>query len=112
MTNDKAELPDDERLEAVLAFAFCGIHHCGTIKKPYPGLWEINHSGELSTFDFDELTKLVYAAHKYAVRVSIGSSGPRMVKIILHARKRTGSFCHRHPTITETIEQYSKKERE
>lgn len=102
-------LPFETRAEAVLACAFHGIHHCPTIKKKGDAdfqRWETNHSGDLATFDFDGLTRLVIAAHFYCVRVSVRSSGPGMIKILIHNRKgRTGSlFSVRHATMTEALE--------
>ncbi len=98
----------EERAELVLAFMYRGIHHAPEIKKepaPYPR-WSLNHRGDLSTFDFDELTRLVIAAHHFCVRASIQHSGPRTIKIVLHPRKgRTGAMFERHPTLVEAIEQ-------
>lgn len=98
--------PFEERAEVVLVCAFYGIHHAPYIKKTageFPR-WEVNHSGDLSTFDFDTLTRLVVASHDQCIRASIQHSGPRMVKIVLHNRQgREGNMCHRHPTIEQAI---------
>lgn len=92
----------EERAEAVLACVFQGIHHCPDIKK-FPGeggRWEVNVIGPLSTYDFDALTRLVIAAHHHCIRASVGPSGPRMVKIMLHNRKgREGGMSERHPSL-------------
>lgn len=97
----------EERAERLLSKVYRGIHHCGTIKKE-PGQWSTNHYGQISTYDFDELTRLVIAAHEFCVRVSIQSSGPRMVKIVLHPRKtREGDVFDRHPTIEDAITRYN-----
>jgi hypothetical protein len=96
----------EERAEAVLACTFYGIHHCPDIKKVPDefGRWEVNMVGQLSTFDSDQLTRLVVAAHHYCVRASVTYSGPRMIKIMLHNRKgRTGGFSQRHPTMEEAV---------
>lgn len=100
--------PFEKRAEAVLECAFYGLHHCPDIKKqPASGdfaRWEVNNFGMLATFDSDILTRLVVAAHDKCVRVSIQSSGPRMVKIVLHPRHgREGDFSRRHPTIEDAI---------
>lgn len=98
-----------ERLSKVLEITFCGLHHLtGKIYKYYEGTdyerWEYNHWGDLSTFDFNTLTALVIAAHDQCVRVSIQSSGPKMVKIVLFPRfTRKGCNTQRHPTIDEAI---------
>jgi hypothetical protein len=97
--------PFEVRAEAVLAACFIGIHHCPEIKKASDS-WSTNiFSGQLSTFDYDQLTRLVFAAHKYCIRVSIHNSGPRLVKIIVSDRKtRVGGISERHPTLAEAIE--------
>lgn len=98
----------EERAESVLECVFYGIHHAPDIKKfpsEYGGRWEVNTSGDLSTFDFDGLTRLVISAHDQCIRASVRSSGPRMVKIILHERKgRDGNMSQRHPTIEQAME--------
>lgn len=100
-------LPFEERAEAVLACVFWGIHHAPDIKKyPDPDVpqWEVNAPGQLSTFDFDGLTRLVIAAHDQCIRATICQGGPRCVKIMLHDRKgREGNMTHRHPTMEEAI---------
>jgi len=103
MTDDSANLVIEGRMERVLSFAYRGIHHVRKIKKQSATRWEVSMPDGISTFDFDTLTRLVIAAHKYAVRVSIHASGPRLVKIVLCARKRQGDIYERHPTIEEAI---------
>lgn len=99
--------PFEVRAERVLACVYRGIHHCDTIKK-FPGeggRWEVNHMGQLSTFDFDCLTRLVISAHDNCVRATVLASGPRMVKIWIHDRKgREGQMSQRHPTMEQAIE--------
>ena len=77
------------------------IHTCGQ------GV-SINHYGDLSTWDFDRLTALVVLAHKYAVRIEIGSSGPNMVRIKAHRRTHYDGvgekcICKHHPTLDDLI---------
>ena len=54
--------------------------------------WSVNHYGDLSTFDFDELTCLVFLCHDRAIRAEVMCSGPRMVKISIWKRKREGDI--------------------
>ncbi len=108
--DDKIELPVAERIQAVLASTFGGMHHVFSLKKINEGgpreYWTMIHSGDLSTFDFDTLTRLVLWAHEFGVRVSLSNGGPRAIKIMLHARaKRDGSMFDRHPTIEQAIQQ-------
>ncbi|HDL84809.1 MAG TPA: hypothetical protein ENH11_00475 [Candidatus Acetothermia bacterium] len=102
ITRENAE----DRMRAVLAYTFRGIHHAPEIKSlpafgTEPG-WEVNCSHILATYDFDLLTRLVMAAHKYCVRVSLEQSGPRMVKIIMWPRyTQVGETVLRHPGVEE-----------
>lgn len=95
----------EKRCEAVLNCVFHGLHHAPDIKK-FPGVggrWECSTT-TLSTFDLDGLTRLVIAAHDQCLRASVTSSGPRLVKIMLHDRKgRDGKMSERHPTMEQAI---------
>lgn len=91
---------------------YCGKHHIpGKHCEPVPwgDGWCVNHTGELSTFDFNKLTRLVFLAHDRCVRVSIQSSGPGMVRICIWQReKRTGSIFESHPAIETALEDWRK----
>lgn len=96
-----------DRMENVLHITFRGLHHCPKIHKyrvgsPYER-WEVNYWSYVSTYDYDQLTRLVVSAHDECIRVAIKNSGPGMIKIQLWARKRGGSMTERHPTIEEAI---------
>lgn len=93
------------------------MHHVYSLKKFNQGgereYWTAIHSGSLDTFDFDELTRLVYWAHEYGVRVELGNGGPRSLKIMLHARyKREGQMFERHPTMAQAIARIAPYSRE
>lgn len=98
-----------ERMESVLSVAFRGIHHVPKITKYGDGnqFWAVNVRSGIATFDSDQLTRLVLAAHHFAVRVEIQSSGPGLVKLLLHTRKRDGNIYESHPTIQQAIEKLS-----
>lgn len=99
-----------ERMRAVLEDAFGGWHHVpqpvhqigtGTLAER----WEVSTYADLSTHDGDILTRLVLAAHRHCVRVSVQPSGPGMVKIALHPRfSREGSSYTRHPDLAALAE--------
>lgn len=100
--------PATERMENVLAFTFRGLHNAPRIHKHKVGTeweyWEVNTWGDLSTYDFDQLTRLVLVAHDNCVRASVQASGLRMVKIALYPRfTRTGSISEKCPEIDEHI---------
>ena len=93
-----------EEAESFFSRIYLGKHHIPSKIHPYGQGWCVNHYGDLSTFDFNTLTRLVFHAHDQCVRVEIGQSGPRMVKIAIHKRtSRTGSMFERHPTIEEAL---------
>jgi len=94
--------PFEQRAEAVLACVFRGLHHCPEIHKFSYG-WEVN-TNSLSTVDFDQLTRLVVAAHDMCVRAQVQQGGPRQVKILLSPRgHRTGGIYDRHPTMEDAL---------
>ncbi len=93
-----------ENAEAFFSEVFGGRHHIpGKLKEWGPG-WAVTTHGELATYDFDALTRLVFLAHDRCVRVSIRPASPMHLRIIVHQRQREGPFCSRHPTLEQSIE--------
>ncbi|MEO8277427.1 MAG: hypothetical protein ABI639_14530 [Thermoanaerobaculia bacterium] len=95
-----------ERIEAVLSFAYRGIHHVDAkIKFQHNDTQAtVNTRKDLATFDYDLLTRLVVAAHDQCVRLSICPSGPGRIQLFLCARTvRKGRMCERHPTMQEIV---------
>lgn len=105
------ELTDDQRFCVdVLAVYARGHHHLPKVTK-WGGGVAINWNGDLATFDFDGLTRLVLLAHANAVRIEIKSSGPGLVKICASRRKPNAdglSMWERHPTAADLIAMASK----
>lgn len=97
---DDAWRDDLARCAWVLVRAYRGAHHVPRVRVGDRWL-ETNHCGDLSTADGDLLTRLVVLAHDAAVRVEISSSGPYMVKVMLHPRRRTNRNVTNHPTLEE-----------
>lgn len=82
-----------------------GDHHLPKVHEFGTGIC-INFYGDLSTYDWNRLTRLVLLAHRDAVRVEISWSGPRMVKIIAHRRSRDGDrIYNRHPSLADLIKE-------
>ncbi len=113
MENEEKLKSFSARAEAVLSKTFHGLHHCPKIKKHYEDseheMWETNKYGDLSTFDFDDLTRLVISAHDECIRAAVCPSGPGMVKIRLWPRTcREGKNYERHSTIETAIERLRK----
>lgn len=91
---------------------FLGKHHIPATIHEWGEGWCINISRDLATFDFDDLTRLVFLAHDRCVRVSVsGDSGPRMIRICIwqrNTRSPDGAFYDRHPTIEQALEIWRK----
>lgn len=58
---------------------------------------------DLSTYDTDSLTRLVFAAHERCCRVEIDPAGPRGVRVCVSRRSREGGYSERHPTIETAL---------
>lgn len=94
-----------EEAEKFFSEIYFGKHHLPSEIKPYGEGWYINHHGDLSTFDFDTLTRLVFLAHDSCIRVGLSQGGPRAIKIAIWKREgRTGHMYARHPTIEQALE--------
>lgn len=92
---------------------YYGKHHIPGKIKPWGTGWCVNHYGSLATFDFDELTRLVFLSHDRCIRAEIQNSGPRMVKICIWQREgREGGISERHPTIKEALSKWREKHSE
>jgi hypothetical protein len=92
--------------EAIKFFAefFKGEHHIPVGLKPWGEGWCVNTKICLSTFDSNDLTRLVLMAHEYAVRVELIQAGLAGIKIVIHQRTREGRMFERHPTIEQVLE--------
>ncbi len=95
-----------EKVEAVLGEVYNGLHHLPNKLKDRGHYFELNHYGDLATFDFSQLTTLVFAAHRYCVRVSVNSSGRGLVKLLFHDRNREGGMSQRHPSLEDAVKTY------
>jgi len=103
--NLKRELsPLGVKVADVLGEVFRGIYHLpdGPLLR---AKWDdafcidISVRDGLATYDFDELTRLVFACHDACIRCEICSSAPRYLKLRFHNRKRNASVYERHPTL-------------
>lgn len=84
-----------------------GEHHIPGYKvHPFGYGFRVKHDvGGLSTFDFNELTRLVLMAHRDCIRVSVSPLSFRFLSIEIWQRQGTeGSISERHPTIEQAIE--------
>lgn len=57
----------------------------------------------LGTWDFMELTRLVFLCHEARIRGYIETHSPRHLAIALHERSHHGGMSKRHPNLDEAI---------
>lgn len=107
-------MTNEERYNVVVNHAFGGWHHVGN-KKTVQGAVVFSVWGQLSTYDFNQLTRLVLVCHAVFVRAEVTQSGPGMLKIWLSAREPSFpgcSFADYHPSLDDLISDAQKlKER-
>lgn len=107
MINEEKVAELERRTERVLAVTYRGIHHVpywNRRRKIGSHSLKVSVLSGLSTWDYDELTRLVIAAHDECVRLEIHSSAPRMLRLSFSLREREGNITERHPTIEQAIE--------
>ena len=85
-----------------------GEHHIPGYKPKEDGFgWSVKHDrGELATFDFNQMTRLVFMAHDKCIRVGIEAVRSHVIKITIWQRVREGSMSERHPTLETAIERF------
>lgn len=105
--------PLGERVAELLDDVFAGIYHIE--QSVSEAEWSNNHhisirlARDLSTYDNDLLTKLVFASHHYAIRIEVNPRSNRYLTIMFHGRQRGGRIFEHHPTIEEAVAHWNKK---
>lgn len=102
-------MSDDQWECAEMIADLCrGWHHVyNPIREHGNGIKTGMNSGQMSTYDFDLLTRAVIMAHDRCIRLGVVQSGPRMIGLTLYKRhSRTGQMNERHPTIQEAVTAY------
>lgn len=96
----------------LLGELFYGIYHLDT-KALAKVEWNNAHWIEfslghknLATFDFDELTRLVFLAHHLSIRISIEASTHNYLKLTFHRRERIGGMSVRHPFLDDAVRSF------
>lgn len=79
------------------------IHRDWSIMRSDPYGASITITRDLSTFDGDALTRLVFAAHDRCCRVQVEPSAPNRLRVRVHPRTRDGGIAHRHPTLDQAL---------
>ena len=98
MTDDQAACFD------LLAKVFHGEHNVPPVRSFGKGIKCHVHSGQLATFDFDYLTRLVVLGHDQCIRVEVCQGGPGTVGVVLFKRHtREGRMTERHPTMEDAM---------
>lgn len=107
--------PLGERVADLLGELYLGIYHIEKDVLNPETDWSNTHWIEvklkhksLATFDFDYLTRLVFLAHHLALRVEVEPCSRFSLRVMFHARKRTGDIFQRHPRLTEAVERFEK----
>ncbi|NUP08381.1 MAG: hypothetical protein HOW73_20215 [Polyangiaceae bacterium] len=102
-----------DEAEDFFATFYRGKHHIPEkgVRDEGGGSWYVAHynaGAGLSSFDYDDLTRLVFMAHDRGVRVSLHSSAPNYVKIrISHQRSRPpGDMSTVHPTLEQAVDKW------
>lgn len=58
---------------------------------------------DLSTFDSNKLTDLVFLCHEARIRFSVNPCGPCYFRLSFFPRKDTGGLSQRHPNLDEAV---------
>jgi len=107
----KIELsPLGKEVGDLLGDLFFGIYHLDhkelartDWKNDHHIIFLLGHT-TLSTFDYDELTRLVILCHERTIRCSIRAKSLNYLELMFHKRQREGSISQRHPTIDKAVE--------
>ncbi len=94
------------REEGELFFSdfYCGKHHFPSKLREWGWGFSMNHYGDLSTTDFDGLTRLVLMAHDRCVRVELIACNMQYTRIAISRRDpKSTSIMEGHPTIERSL---------
>lgn len=58
---------------------------------------------EMSSWDFNQLSLLVFLCHTARIRVQIEGCGPRNMRLSFWQRKSSGDMAVRHPDLAEAV---------
>lgn len=94
----------------LLGYLYQGLYHVSGIvdKCEWDNKFYISltHYNDLSTYDFNHLTTLVFLAHRMAIRVEIQPCNFKYLRILFHRRFRDGNMTVRHPDIREALAKF------
>lgn len=90
-----------------------GIYHIGKEVRHKRVNWksdryiELVLHGTFSTFDDDRLTRLVFLAHNYRIRVEVSAAAKAYMKFQFSPRKESGYLYERHPGLLEAVQDWT-----
>jgi hypothetical protein len=93
-------LTKEEAIKFFAAF-YGGEHRFPGLVREWGSGFSICHSSPLSTFDGDQLTRLVVLAHQHLIRVEVSPASSNRVRIAIHKRELSGSVWMRHPSLDD-----------
>lgn len=64
---------------------------------------DLNVRQNISTFDFNELTNLVFLCHEARIRLNIRQGGPGRLGLVFSRRCAEGGLYSRHPNLDEAV---------
>jgi hypothetical protein len=104
-------LTEQQATEFFSEFYF-GEHHIPGYKPKRCGFgWSVNHDrGELATFDYNQLTRLVFMAHDKCIRVGVEALRNGIIRITIWQRQREGTIDSRHPTLEQALAKFRNEE--
>lgn len=109
-------MPELTHDEAVAFFAelYRGDHHIpgrhydgkANVKQHGGGVFKVNHHGGAATFDYDELTRAVFLAHRDALRFWIQPAGRALAFFVCRRDPARQDISHGHPSIEVALEKF------
>ena len=102
-----------ENVANLLDDVWCGIYHLSNsslskVDWTNPDYIRLLIYSGLSTYDDDELTRLVVLSHDRCLRLSINPCNFNYLELLFHQRNRIDDLYHRMPTMEDHLEQIRK----
>ena len=107
--------PFGKRVQDLLGDLFLGIYHIekdlyrADFRTTNYVTMTLSDHRDWSTYDWDLLTRLVFLAHRYCIRVEIQTCSPHYFRLLFHPRKRNGSIYDTHPTLRQAVEKFEER---
>lgn len=61
---------------------------------------------EMATWDFNQLTMLVFLCHEARIRCQLEAKGPSLMRMTFWQRKQEGDMAIRHPNLDEAVKYF------